>query len=95
MHPDAKQAEPAPKPTPQPAAKPTPQTTLEKPFVTRPDLSPPEVRITQVGTQSTPETTPRFIALAPDNVIQDSTPWQQGLMLVDRLGRLVWFKPAT
>jgi hypothetical protein len=95
LHPDAKQAEPAPKPTPQPAAKPAPQTTLEKPFVTRPDLSPPEVRITQVATQSTAGSAPRFIALAPDNVIQGSTPWQQGLMLVDRLGRLVWFKPAT
>jgi hypothetical protein len=95
LHPDAKQAEPAPKPAPQPAAKPAPQTTLEKPFVTRPDLSPPEVRITQVATQSTAGSEPRFIALAPDNVIQGSTPWQQGLMLVDRLGRLVWFKPAT
>ena len=95
LHPDAKQAEPAPKPSPQPAAKPAPQTTLEKPFVTRPDLSPPEVRITQVATQSTAGSAPRFIALAPDNVIQGSTPWQQGLMLVDRLGRLVWFKPTT
>jgi hypothetical protein len=95
LHPGAKQqpkpaaAKPAAKP------KPTPQTTLEKPFVTRPDLSPPEVRITQVATQSTPETTPRFIALAPDYVIENSTPSQQGLMLVDRLGRLVWFKPAA
>jgi hypothetical protein len=95
LHPGAKPATPAPKPAPTATPKPTPQTTLEKPFVTRPDLSPPEMRITQVATQSTPETTPRFIALAPDNVIENSTPWQQGLMLVDRLGRLVWFKPAT
>jgi Arylsulfotransferase (ASST) len=93
LHPGAKQPKPAPKPAPA-KPKPTPQTTLEKPFVTRPDLSPPEVRITQVATQSTPETTPRFIALAPDNVIENTTPWQQGLMLVDRLGRLVWFEPA-
>jgi Arylsulfotransferase (ASST) len=92
LHPGAKAAKPAPKPA---KPKPTPQTTLEKPFVTRPDLSPPEVRITQVATQSTPETTPRFIALAPDNVIEGSTPWQQGMMLVDRLGRLVWFEPAA
>jgi len=63
--------------------------------VSRPDLSPPTVRITQLASGTSEETTPRFIALAPDNVIQGSTPWQQGLMLVDRLGRLVWFKPAT
>jgi Arylsulfotransferase (ASST) len=94
LHPSATPAaKPAPPPAPKP--KPTPQTTLEKPFITRPDLSPPEIRITQVATQSTAETTPRFIALAPDNVIAGSTPWQQGLMLVDRLGRLVWFKPAA
>jgi Arylsulfotransferase (ASST) len=95
LHPGAKQQPKPPAAKPAAKPKPTPQTTLEKPFVTRPDLSPPEVRITQVATQSTPETTPRFIALAPDNVIQNTTPWQQGLMLVDRLGRLVWFKPAT
>jgi hypothetical protein len=95
LHPGTRPATPAPKLAPTPAPKPTPQTTLEKPFVTRPDLIPPEIRITQVATPSTPETTPRFIALAPDNVIENSTPWQQGLMLVDRLGRLVWFKPAA
>jgi hypothetical protein len=95
LHPDAKPPAPAPKPkaTTKPAT--TPATTLERPFVTRPDLSPPEISITQVATQSTAETTPRFIALAPDYLIENSTPWQQGLMLVDRLGRLVWFKPAT
>ena len=95
LHPDT--TPPAPAPAPKPTAKPaaTPTTTLEKPFVTRPDLSPPTVRITQLASGSAEETTPRFIALAPDNVIADSTPWQQGLMLVDRLGRLVWFKPAS
>jgi Arylsulfotransferase (ASST) len=96
LHPDAKAPAPAPAPksTPKPAAA-TPATTLEKPFISRPDLSPPAVRITQLASGSGAETKPRFIALAPDNVIAGSTPWQQGLMLVDRLGRLVWFKPAT
>jgi hypothetical protein len=96
LHPDTNQAAPAPKP--KPATKPattTPATTLEKPFVSRPDLSPPTVRITQLASGTAEETTPRFIALATDYVIENSTPWQQGLMLVDRLGRLVWFKPAT
>jgi Arylsulfotransferase (ASST) len=97
LHPGAKHAkQPA-----TPAAKPktttsaAPQPTLEKPFVTRQDLSPPTVTITQVAAPATPETTPRFIALAPDNVITGGTPWQQGMMLVDRLGRLVWFEPAA
>ena len=95
LHPGSKSA-PPPQPKPkQPQPTQQPQTTLEKPFVTRPDLSPPEVRITQVASGSQVESTPRFIALAPDNVIQNSTPWQQGMMLVDRQGRLVWFEPAT
>ena len=96
LHPDAKPAAPAPKPKPttKPATT-TPTIALEKPFVSRPDLSPPTVRITQLASGSADESTPRFIALAPDYVIQNTTPWQQGLMLVDRLGRLVWFKPAA
>jgi hypothetical protein len=98
LHPDTKPAAPAPAPAPKPTPKPaatTPTTTLEKPFVSRPDLSPPTVRITQLDSGTGEGAKPRFIALAPDNVIQGSTPWQQGLMLVDRLGRLVWFEPAT
>jgi hypothetical protein len=94
LHPGSKSTPaPKPKPTPKPQPAPTPQTTLEKPFITRPDLSPPPIKITQVVPSS--ESTPRFIALAPDNVIQGGTPYQQGTMLVDRLGRLVWFQPAT
>ena len=71
LHPDDKQPAPAPKPkpTPKPVTT-TPATTLEKPFVSRPDLSPPTVRITQLVSGSAQETKPRFIALAPDNVIQ-------------------------
>jgi Arylsulfotransferase (ASST) len=92
LHPDAKSAAPAPPPKPTPKPATTPATTLEKPFVTRPDLSPPTIKITQLAAG---ESAPRFIALAPDNVIENSTPWQQGLMLVDRQGRLVWFEAAT
>jgi outer membrane protein assembly factor BamB len=97
LHPDAKTAPaPKPKPKPKPTTQPaTPQTTLDRPFISRPDLSPPPIKITQVGSGAGSETKPRFIALAPDNVIQNGTPYQQGLMLVDRLGRLVWFEPAA
>jgi hypothetical protein len=94
LHPDSKAAAPTPTPTTKPATT-TPAVTLDKPFVSRPDLSPPQVTITQLASGSAEETTPRFIALAPDYVIENSTPSQQGLMLVDRLGRLVWFKPAS
>ena len=80
---------------PAPVSQAAPDPTIEKPFVTRPDLSPPDIRITQVAAGSPVETAPRFVALAPNNVIDDTTPWQQGTMLVDRQGRLVWFKPVS
>ena len=85
----------AEQPKPKPKPKPQTQTTLDKPFVTRPDLSPPPIKVTQVSPGSPAETTPRFVALAPDNVVQGSTGYQQGVMLVDRLGRLVWFAPVA
>ncbi len=47
LHPDAKAPAPTPKPTTPPAT--SPATTLEKPFVSRPDLSPPTVTITQLA----------------------------------------------
>jgi Arylsulfotransferase (ASST) len=94
LHPGSKST-PAPQPKPKPQPTTQPQTTLSKPFVTRPDLSPPAVKITPLESGSQVESTPRFIALAPDNVIQNSTGYQQGMMLVDRQGRLVWFEPAT
>lgn len=76
-----------------PAATP-PKPALSQPFLTRPDLSPPVPRITQVSGAASGGSEPRFIALAPDNVVQNATPWQQGMMLIDRLGRLVWFEDA-
>ncbi|HET8979261.1 MAG TPA: arylsulfotransferase family protein [Solirubrobacteraceae bacterium] len=63
-------------------------------FVTRPDLRPPTVRVTEVGTPPAAGSEPRFIFLAPNNVIPASEP-QQGLMMIDRKGRLVWFAPVS
>ncbi len=62
-------------------------------FLTRPDLRPPAVRVTQLGSQPAPGSTPRFILLAPMNAVPASEP-QQGLMMLDRQGRLVWFAPS-
>jgi hypothetical protein len=63
-------------------------------FVTRPDLRPPAVRVTQLGGQPAAASTPRFILLAPVNAVPAAEP-QHGLMMLDRLGRLVWFSPAS
>jgi hypothetical protein len=63
-------------------------------FLTRPDLRPPAVRVTQLGDQPAHGSTPRFIVLAPMNAIPAAEP-QQGLMILDRQGRLVWFAPVS
>jgi Arylsulfotransferase (ASST) len=63
-------------------------------FVTRPDLRPPRVRVTQSGDQPASGSTPRFILLTPNNAVRAAEP-QEGLMIVDRRGRLVWFAPVT
>ena len=63
-------------------------------FLTRPDLRPPAVRVTQLGDQPARGSTPRFIVLAPMNAIPAAEP-QEGLMMIDRQGRLVWFSPAS
>jgi outer membrane protein assembly factor BamB len=63
-------------------------------FLTRPDLRPPAVRVTQLGSGRASGPTPRFILLAPMNAVPGSEP-QQGLMMIDRQGRLVWFAPAS
>jgi hypothetical protein len=75
------------------AAAPAPATSSAEvqSFVTRPDLTPPAVKITRL---STADTTPEYILLSVNNVIQGG-PVQQGLMIVDRDGRLVWFEPVT
>jgi hypothetical protein len=43
-------------------------------FLTRPDLRPPAVRMTQFGPQPAPGTAPRFIVLAPMNAVPASEP---------------------
>jgi outer membrane protein assembly factor BamB len=81
------------------STQPTPATaaagsTRVQTFLTRPDLRPPAVRVTQLGSQPAPGSTPRFILLAPMNAVTASEP-QEGLMMIDRQGRLVWFAPAS
>lgn len=62
-------------------------------FVSRPDLRPPRVRVTPgEGATTGTESSPRFIFLAPRYL--SPHPSQQGLMICDRLGRLVWFRPT-
>jgi outer membrane protein assembly factor BamB len=60
-------------------------------FVTRPDLRPPAVKITHF---SQADTSPSYFLLSVTNVITNDE-IQQGLMMFDRQGRLVWFKPLT
>jgi outer membrane protein assembly factor BamB len=50
--------------------------------------------VTQFGSQPAAGDTPRFIVLAPMNAVPAPEP-QQGLMMLDRLGRLVWFAPGS
>ncbi|HTU94961.1 MAG TPA: arylsulfotransferase family protein [Solirubrobacteraceae bacterium] len=90
-----RKAAPASSPTPPsaPAADTTtPGNSRVQTFLTRPDLRPPAVRVTQLA--AAPASTPRFILLSPINAVPASDP-QQGLMMVDRLGRLVWFSPTS
>jgi hypothetical protein len=59
-------------------------------FVTRPDLFPPRVTITRYGTGS--NLSPEYIFLSARTYIAGAS-GQPGLMVMDRAGRLVWFKP--
>jgi hypothetical protein len=60
-------------------------------FLTRPDLRPPAVKVTHF---STTDTTPAYILLSVTNVIPTDA-IQQGLMMIDRQGRLIWFQPIS
>ena len=65
-------------------------------FVTRPDLQPPAVRVTTLlgdGSQASEYDRPRHIFVSP--ITLTKAPSQPGLMLLDRQGRLIWFKPFT
>ncbi len=62
-------------------------------FVTRPDLHPPRVTLTRArhfGAEAAGD--PRHIFLSPKGY-RVAGPGQQGLMIFDTDGRLVWFKP--
>lgn len=82
------------KPSSAPAAPSESGSSRVQAFLTRPDLRPPAVRVTQFGSQPAAGSTPRFIVLAPMNAVPASEP-QQGLMMLDRQGRLVWFAPGS
>lgn len=61
-------------------------------FVTRPELRPADVRITELSAHGQP-TRPRFIVMAPmADVAYESA--QRGPMIIDRRGRLIWFEPS-
>jgi hypothetical protein len=61
-------------------------------FVTRPDLLPPVVSVTSYSSDA--YAGPPYIFLAVRNS-DASAPGQAGLMILDRLGRMVWFRPIT
>jgi hypothetical protein len=73
------------------AANPEPTSSVQT-FITRPDLQPPSVSLTAYGPSTAGA--PPFIFLSPRNYIAGA-PGQAGLMIVDRQGRLVWFKPTS
>jgi Arylsulfotransferase (ASST) len=66
-------------------------------YVSRPDLLPPGVTISQaVGAAFLPGE-PQYIFLAPRVTVGGTYPagTQPGLMIIDRYGDLIWFKPMT
>lgn len=62
-------------------------------FVTRPDLRPAAVRITELVAHGEKHE-PRFIVMAPMADIPYKSA-QRGPMIVDRRGRLIWFAPSA
>jgi hypothetical protein len=63
-------------------------------FVSRPDLHPALVRVTNRTGQSLIGQSPRFVVLAPMADVPYKTA-QHGPMLVDREGRLIWYQPGS
>jgi hypothetical protein len=61
-------------------------------FVTRPDLLPPVVNVTSYSSEAYAGTPYIFLAVRNSDA---SAPGQAGLMILDRLGRMVWFKPIA
>ncbi len=58
-------------------------------FVSRPDLTPPDVTITRHGPGTSTAGDPPYFLLTPDD-----GPGSPGLMILDRAGGLVWYSPA-
>ncbi len=61
-------------------------------FVSRPDLQPPVVKINTYS-QGWQDASPQYIFIATKSYIGPA-PGQEGLMILDRDGHLVWFKPV-
>ncbi|MGH2888631.1 MAG: arylsulfotransferase family protein [Solirubrobacteraceae bacterium] len=91
-HGKAKSTGSGPASGPAPAA-PAPTPDVQS-FLTRPDLHPPVVRVTPVAAEASQPTSPRFIFIAPTEYVR-SPALQQGLMILDRQGRMVWWGPVT
>jgi hypothetical protein len=85
----------SPKPVPKPSPSPAPEGAAAgvQSFFSRPDLQPPAVRVTNIDLASA-TSSPRFIFLSPRNG-GPGGPIQQGLMILDRRGRLVYFQPVS
>ncbi len=83
----------SPPPTPAASSAPGAASGAARSFVTRPDLRPPSVKITTIADATSVPTTPRFFLLAPNSYLPGSAV-AQGLMMLDRQGRLVWFAPV-
>jgi Arylsulfotransferase (ASST) len=62
-------------------------------FVSRPDLQPPVVKINTYS-QGWQDASPQFIFLATKGYMGPA-PGQPGLMIIDRDGHLIWFKPIS
>ena len=62
-------------------------------FVSRPDLQPPVVKINTYS-QGWQDASPGFIFLGTKGYLGPA-PGQPGLMIIDRYGRLIWFKPIS
>lgn len=77
-----------PRPEPAPAEPPP----AVRRFVSRPDLTPPTLTVSY-PTPGMPRS-PGYVMLAPKGYARTG-PGQQGPMIVDRAGRLVWFLPLT
>ena len=70
---------------------PTPSGGTVASFVSRPDLSPPQVTVTRLAAAFAPGATPpEYIFVAPRGYTTNG-PGQQGPMILDTTGRLVWF----